>query len=176
MWTKWLSEEQMSSMVGTDFDSAEEARFAANAVRIERGLETSGLRIIRPADPQIDRKLEPESHGIAGTLVRAHLVLGVAGLLVGLVLSLLLVANGVQPFAASPVASISIVTAFAVVAGLLAGGLFSLRPDHDAIIHRAKSAARSGRWFVVVHTRRPEQQQRAFRLLRSFNRDTLRTI
>lgn len=168
MSTKWLSAEEMDTMVGADFGTAEAARSAARAVRAEPGLPSSGLRIIRPGDPEIDRKLEPESHGIAGTLVRAHLVLGFLGLLGGLVLSLTLVGLGVQPLAASPVTSISVITAFSTVAGLLAGGLYSLRPDHDPIIYRAKSAVRAGHWYVVVHTRKPRERRRAEYILSRF--------
>jgi hypothetical protein len=175
MWKKWLSGERMNSMVGADFGSAEAAESAADAVRADRGLDASGLQVIRPQDPEMDRKLEPESGGIAGTLVRAHVVLGVLGLLGGLTLSLALVAFGIQPLAASPIMSVGVITAFATVAGLLLGGLFSLRPDHDPLIHQAKSSARSGRWFVVVHTRKPEQKERAASVLDRFTDDTVRT-
>lgn len=166
----------MNSMVGAEFGSAEAAQSAADAVRSERGLEAAALRIIRPQDPEIERKLEPESRGIAGTLVRAHVVLGVIGLLAGLVTSLLLVALGIRPFAASPVLSAAVVSGFAAIAGLLAGGLFSLRPDHDPIIHRARNSADAGHWFVVVHTRRPQQRKQAVSVLERFSDDTLQTV
>jgi hypothetical protein len=83
MWKRWLSEEQSNSMVGAEFDSADDARAAADAVRSVDGLEPSDLRVIKPGDPQFERKLEPESRGIAGTLVRAHLALGIVGLCAG---------------------------------------------------------------------------------------------
>lgn len=176
MWKNWLSQEEWNSMVGADFDNVEVALSAADAVRAERGLDTAGLRIIEPGDPRIDRKLEPESRRIFGTLLRAHAVLGALGLVAGLVLSLILVAYDIPPFVASPVVSVAVITAFATIAGLLAGGLFTLRPDHDRIIHRAKSATGAGRWFVVVHTRKPEQREQAERVLGRFGNDTLRTV
>lgn len=173
---KWLSGEKMNSMVGAEFKSAEAAQAAADTVRTEAGLESADLRIVRPGDPAVDRKLEPESHGIALTLVRAHVVLGVVGLVAGLLVSLLLVGLQIQPFVSSPVLSILVITAFATVAGLLAGGLFSLRPDHDPVIQHARKSAESGHWFVVVHMRKPEQRQRAQRILERVGDDTIRTI
>lgn len=174
MWMNWLSRERMSSMVGADFGSAKAAESAADAVRAERGAEAAALYVIRPHDPEVDRKLEPESRGVAGTLARAHAVLGLLGLLVGLTLSLALVAGGIQPFAASPALSVGVIAAFATVAGLLLGGLFSLRPDHDPLIHQAKSSIRAGRWYVVVHTRKPKHRDRVMDVLSRFSGDTLR--
>ena len=175
MWRQWLSAEQTPSMVGADFGSAEDAESAADAVRSAQGLEASRLHIIRPGDPHLERKLEPESRGIAGTLVRAHLVLGFLGLLAGLVLSLALVGQGIRPFDSSPAISIGVITAFTTIAGLLAGGLFTMRPDHDPIINEARRSAESGRWFVLVHARRPEQRKRARSVLRQFSDDTVQT-
>jgi hypothetical protein len=166
----------MNSMVGADFGSKGDAQSAAAAVRAEGGVDPAGLCVIEPGDPQIDRKLEPEGRRIFGTLLRAHLMLGVVGLVLGFVVALVLIAYEVRPFALSPIASISVMTGFGAIGGLLLGGLFTLRPDHDPLIHRAKSATESGRWFVVVHTCEPEQRRRAERILSRFSENTLRTI
>lgn len=176
MLKKWLSEEQTTSMVGAVFDSAEDARSAADAVRSANGFEASDINVIRPGDPRFERKLEPESSEIAGTIKRAHLVLGLVGLGAGVVLSLLLVRLGVRPFEASPLLSVAVISGFAAVAGLLAGGMFSLRPDHDPVIERARRSTGEGRWFLLVHTRRPEQRERARSVLGDYSDDTIQTI
>ena len=93
--------------------------------------------------------------GIARTLVKAHLVLGGIGALVGLRIALaLLLFTGVRAFTSSPAFSIGLLTALGLVAGLLLGGLVSLRPNQDVLRMRlAKVMGDGERWAVVVHAR-----------------------
>jgi hypothetical protein len=153
-----------------------EAESAVNALRAEFGLETSGLQLIKPGDPLIDRKLEPDSRGILATLIRAHLFFGCVGFIIGFLLSLTLIALGLQPFISSPALSIGAITGFLAIAGLLVGGFFSLRPDRDPIIQKAKNATDAGHWFLIIHTRLPEQRQRALVVLNQFSQNARQTM
>lgn len=175
MWKQWLSKEKTHSIVGTDFTSAEAAQSAAGALKSERTFMDANVRVIRPNDPEIERKLETGSDDIAGTLVRSHLLLGFWGFMIGLVAASLLVLFGVQPLVSSPVMSIGVAAAFGAIGGLLLGGLFSLRPDHDPLIQRARECTDAGRWFVLVHTRKPRELERAKELLDRFGNETMST-
>jgi hypothetical protein len=62
------------------------------------------------------------------------------------------------------------------VAGLLLGGLFSLRPDHDLLITRVEEAARSGRWAVVVHARDHGEERKAREVLERMSDRVIETF
>jgi len=148
-----LFEERCLSKVGAVFDDADHARAAARRLGRETGIEDGRIRVLGPGDPRKARKLEPESGGIARTLAKAHITLGVGGLVVGLAMASLLIATGMDAFVWSPWYALSVFGFFGAAAGLLLGALVSLRPDHDRLIGRVETATRSGRWFVLVHVR-----------------------
>ena len=54
MWKRWLSEERVDSMIGVALGTREDAQSAAEAVRAERGLESTALRVIEPG--RVDRR------------------------------------------------------------------------------------------------------------------------
>ena len=153
--------EEFPSKVGAEFTNGDEARRAADLLIKRTGINDRQVRVIEPRDPVMGRKLEPEASGIARTLVRSHVILGVAGLLVGLIAATLLILLAIQPFSSNPFYSVGAAGFFGAVAGLLLGGLVSLRPDHDKLITWVEDASRRGRWFVLVHTRSHLQQRKA---------------
>jgi hypothetical protein len=168
--------EEFPSKVGAEFASPDEARRAAEQLVKRTGIRARQVRVIEPRDPVMGRKLEPESSGIARTLVRTHTTLGLAGLLVGLVSGSLLVLFAMQPFASSPYYTIGLAAFFGAIAGLLLGGLVSLRPDHDTLITRVEDASRAGRWFVLVHTRSHRQELEARKALEALSDKVLSTL
>ncbi|MFZ0789415.1 MAG: hypothetical protein WAM94_07310, partial [Chromatiaceae bacterium] len=140
--------ERYLSRVGAEFKSANQARHAAAKLVAEVGLPCRQVRVVEPHDRSVSRKLEPEPGGIARTLVRSHLTLGIAGGVLGLVTALVLIGSGIDAVASSPVYSIGVLASFGAILGMLLAGLVSLRPDHDLVIDQVEKAANEGRWSV----------------------------
>lgn len=152
------------------FDDEQEARQAAEAVVAEERLQPDQVRIYRPSDALAPGKLNPRrrSFGIARTLVRAHLVLGAVGALAGLLVALSMQVIGFAAFAGSPIYATALVTFLGLIAGLLLGGLVSLRPDQDVLRYRLEEAMADGqRWAVVVRARDHGEETRAGRTLQA---------
>ena len=153
--------EKYLTKVAAVFDDGEQARAAAERVRREAAIAPDQVRVLRPDDPAMSRKLEPETRGIARTLARSHITLGIAGLLIGLAAALVLVALDIILFTWNPLYTVIVFGFFGAIAGLLLGGLVSMRPDHDRLIALVRASAREGQWFVLVHARDHEQERRA---------------
>ncbi|MGC1953418.1 MAG: hypothetical protein WA970_12805 [Gammaproteobacteria bacterium] len=168
--------EEFPSKVAAEFACGDEARRAAEQLLKRTGISARQVRVIEPRDPAMERKLEPESAGIAKTLVRAHSILGVAGLLVGLVVASLLVLFAIQPFSSNPFYTLGVAGFFGGIAGLLLGGLVSLRPDHDNLITWVEDASRGGRWFVLVHAHDHRQEFRAKKALEAMSDKVVGTL
>lgn len=159
------------------------ASFASDQAALQAQRELSGrfalgdaqVLLITPGEPFPGRRLEPESRGIARTLVVSHLRLGLLGGIAGLVVFGVLHALGVPFIVQSPVASALVLLGFGLVAGMMVGGLVSLRPDHDRYIHAARDAMQEGRASLVVHAFSREQQQQAAEWLRARGADVTAT-
>ena len=158
--------EVSNSKLAAVFTSLSAARDAASAVIAEAGLQRAQVKLIEPGEADADIKLEPEGAGIWRTIVVAHVRLGIAGAVAGLLALGLLLWLGVPFVAASPWAAGVVLVSFGAVAGLLLGGLVSLRPDHDRYIEAAREAMESGRTTVVVHALSAEERSRAAASLR----------
>lgn len=130
---------------------------AARAGLLGAGFAAGRVVLLTPEDARhrsrgrLARKLEPETHGIWKTIVRAHAVAGGIGLLLGVGLwAALLVADNVL-VASSRVLSLTALAFLGVAFGGMAGGLVALRPDHAALITSLRAALRDGRHAVVAH-------------------------
>lgn len=171
-----LSAEVAASKVAAIFVSVEGARAAATRLRDELRLEPAQVQLILPGDRRAGRRLEPESHGIFVTLLRAHAALGIAGAVAGLGVFGALWASGVPFVVASPVLAGIAIVFLATMAGLMLGGLMTLRPDHDVYIHKVREACAGGRSAVVVHAYTPEQRAQAEALLKTASGDVVGTL
>ena len=76
----------------------------------------------------------------------------------------------------SAVMAAAVIVAFGVVAGLMLGGLVSLRPDHDLYINKVYEALGEGRSAVVVHAFSREQNAQAEALLRGASGEVVATL
>jgi hypothetical protein len=161
MTTSAIFGEQYLSKVGAVFDDAEQAQQAAERMTRQTGIQAAQVRVIEPDDPRMSSKLEPETKGIFRTIARAHITLGIAGLVVGVLIALVLIIGGFGAFSRNPWYALGVLGFFGAIAGLLLGGLVSLRPDHDRLIAWVKEAARGGHWFVLVHARNHEEERKA---------------
>jgi hypothetical protein len=168
--------EKYLTKVAAVFDDGEQARAAAERVGREAGIASDQIRVLRPDDPAMSRKLEPETRGIARTLARSHITLGIAGLLIGLVAAFVLVALDITLFAGSPLYTVLVFGFFGAIAGLLLGGLVSMRPDHDRLIAWVRASAREGQWFVVVHVRDHGQEGRVKDALKALSGKVVTTF
>jgi hypothetical protein len=134
------------------------------------------VQLITPREGRVGRKLEPESHGIFVTMIRAHVGLGLAGAVVGALAFAVLYAMGLPFIVNSAPAAAAIAVFFGTVAGLLMGGLVTLRPDHDLYILKIREAVGEGRCAVVVHALSHQQMEIAADMLRRSGGDVVRTL
>ena len=168
--------EVSNSKVAAVFDRGTTARAAAAAVAEAIGLEPAQVTVITPDEPRADARLEPESRGIWRTIVVAHLRLGIAGAVLGVLAFGLLQWRGVPFIVQSPWASALVLVGFGAVAGLFLGGLVALRPDHDRYIQATHDAMDARRTTVVVHAFSSQQQEAAAEFLAARGAEVTKTL
>lgn len=168
--------EVSNSKVAAVFPSEATARAAGEAVRAAVGLDRSQVQIITPHAAHPGRKMEPESHGIFRTIVIAHVRLGIVGVIVGALAFAGLYAWGLPLITQSAWFAGAVMVGFGAVAGLMLGGLVSLRPDHDAYIQSVRTALAEGHSAVVVHAFSAQQRDSAASELRARGGDTTSTL
>ncbi len=103
--------------------------------------------------------MEPESAGIWRTAIRSHLALGPAGLVLGVVTAVVLVALGWPAEASSPVFTMLFLATLGLFAGLMLARFLTLRPDRSRVTLSIRSRNRAGQWAVVAHPRSPAQSE-----------------
>ena len=156
-----LTGEVSNSKVAAVFASEASAREVAGRVRSTLQLSDAQVQVITPADRRPGHKPGPESQGIFHTIVRAHVHLGLWGAVAGAVAFAVLWAMGLPMIVNSAALAAPVMVAFGAVAGLMLGGLVSLRPDHDPYINKVFDALGEGRSAVVVHAFSREQNAQA---------------
>ncbi len=171
-----MMEEHKTGKVSGEFEDRRSAEMARAALVERANLSEADIRLIAPHDPAFSAKIEPESHGIARTMLKTHYVLGVAGLVIGLIVSGLLVLFGPRLTASSPVMTFIAITTISTFSALLWAGFLALRPDHDPLIMRAGHSARTGRWTVVVHTGNEGDMNEARRILETSSAHSHHTL
>lgn len=165
MATSLLFGERSLTMVAAVFDQAQQARTAAEQVLHDSGLPAQQVKVMGPGDPAVESKLEPEDKGIFRTLVKAHVTLGIAGLIGGLLLAGVLILVGAGFAVSSPFYTFFVAGLFGLFAGGMFGGLMTARPDHDVVIAKVEEAVHEGHWAVVVHPLNHDQEKRAEEVL-----------
>ena len=168
--------EQATTKIAASFDTEQQAQTVAEALRDRAQLLPGQVRTVRPGERKFGRKLEPEGRGIARTAIRAHSMLGLAGLAVGFVAWLLLFLAGIAAIAPSPGLSALVFLFFGAMAGMLLGGLVTARPDHQFFIKHVRSASDAGRWSLVIHPLDPPQCDAVLRVLEEEGAAAVRTI
>ena len=171
-----LTEEVSNSKVAGIFANEPAARAEADRLRAALQLSDAQVQVITPSDPRPGHKLEPESHGIFRTMIRAHVVLGLLGAVAGALAYAVLWSMDIPYIVNSAVMAASVLVAFGAVAGLMFGGLVTLRPDHDPFINRVREALGEGRSAVVVHAFSREQNAQARELLQHASDDVVSTL
>lgn len=162
--------------VAAIFDDAARARQAADSVRTALGLAPAHVRVVTPDTRRPGRAVEPESRGIFAVMLRAHAVLGVVGLLAGLLIFWTLWRMDLPLITQNPVAAGGAIVFFATMAGLMLGGLATLRPDHDVYVMSVLDACRDGRSAAIVHARTSEELDAARAHLQGLGGDLVSTL
>ncbi|WP_205340701.1 hypothetical protein [Denitrificimonas caeni] len=152
--------EKFPHKVSAQYNSQESADRAAQLLVDNAELPRNQIRIVQPYDPNMARKIEPESKGIARTLVKSHTVLGIGGLVLGLLIAAILVSIGPVMTRSSPMFTFIALGFLFSFLGLILGGAISLRPDHDPLIEKTRTATDTGHWTVIAHCTTIEQQTR----------------
>lgn len=174
-WQKLFGERATTKLVAV-FDTAAAAEDAAERLRSGAGLNAGQVRILVPGDARLDIKVEPEPAGVARTAVRTHVAFGAAGFVVGVLVWFVLFSTRFDLVRGTPLASAVAIVFFLTMAGLLLGGFLTLRPDHQILITRLRSALESGKWCVVIHPRSPEECDRVEALLARDGARTMRSV
>lgn len=157
--------EVSASKVAAVFPGEAPARAAATRLRDALGLSDAQVQVLTPRDRRPGARLEPESHGIFRTMLRAHAWMGLLGLAAGAALFGVLWATGLPLVANSPLIAAIAILMLSGMGGLMLGGLVTLRPDHDPYIVTVLEALGEGRSAVVVHAFDRDQYDRAVRAL-----------
>src|SRR5690606_35329869 len=98
------------------------------------------------------------------------------GAAVGGALFVLLYLSGLQLVTSSPGFAAAVIIAYGGVFGLMAGGLVTLRPDHDPYIHKVYRGLDEGRTAVVVHAFDAAQRKAAKQALDREGAEPIRTL
>ena len=147
----WISPfgERYRTLVAAAFRDRQLAESAALQLRREFQA-TVEVSVVGPTDPQVARKLEPDSRGIWRTVVRGHHVFGAGGVAVGLAVAWLLVGSS-SAAAMSPGFTALFAGVVGAFLGMMVAGLLTLRPDHSLVIRKVRERLQQGQWEVVVH-------------------------
>jgi len=168
--------ERSLTTVAALFGRAQDARDAAEHVVRDAHLPEKRVKVLGPGDPGAERKLEPEEAGIVHTLIKAHIALGIIGLIVGLLGGGALVLAGVGWAAASPFLTVSVAAVFGAAGGMMLGGLVSIRPDRTLLDTKVEEAVQEGRWAVVVHPVDHGEEERALDVLEHTSGEVVHTL
>ncbi|HJD44447.1 MAG TPA: hypothetical protein H9906_05375 [Candidatus Paenalcaligenes intestinipullorum] len=158
MSTTVLSGERSNTKFLATFKTREQAEHY-QAELTAQGYTPQQITIIGPNEQRYGRKIEPESRGIFHTALRAHGVLGVAGFIVGLLIWGALYLAQFPAIYSSPVFSLIPFVFIFTALGLMLGGAFTLRPDHQLVIQGIKNAQAAGEWSLIVHSRSSDQSE-----------------
>jgi hypothetical protein len=149
--SKYFFSEHSLSKVAAVYDNEAAAHGAALRVARLPQMRSRQVQVVRPFDRDWGRRVEPEGVGIWRTAVRAHVACTVIGLGAAFLIFLGLWAGGVTAVVTTPGMSLAALLLFGTMFGLMAGGLLTMRPDHDAVVVPVREAVSAGRWSVVVH-------------------------
>lgn len=168
--------ENATTKIAASFGTEERMSAVAVMLRTRVQLLPDQVRTVRPGEHGFGRKLEPEGIGIVRTAFKAHIILGLAGLIVGFLAWLWLYLSGIEAIVSSPGLSVGAFLFFGAIAGMLLGGLVTARPDHVLVIEHVRSASEEGRWSLVIHPLTPRECDAALRILAEEGVESVRSV
>ncbi len=171
-----LFREKATTKVAAIFDTEVAASTTAARVKDAAGLQATQVLLVEPYEKDYAKKLEPETQGVARTALRAHLVLGLAGLVAGALIWIALYSAEIEAIRTTPGLSALAFLFFGAIAGMLLGGLVTARPDHQLVVQRVQIAAGEGRWSLVIHPRDAAQCDAVIATLAETDADVARSV
>jgi hypothetical protein len=142
-------------------------------------LTASQVKVLGPPDGAasradvLDRAVEPEQQGIWRTIIRAHLTMGILGLLAGVLLYVVLMTFGNPALRGTPGIGFVALTGFGITFGLMLGGVLALRPDQGRVSALVRRGLQSGKWAVVAH---PLDSGQTHQAVASLTRGSVRVV
>ncbi len=161
-----IIDEKHPSKVAGIFHSLEMAEAAQEKLIQQGHFKAGDIKIVRPNDAGISKKIEPGDSGIATTLANSHIIFGIGGLVFGLLVALVLITLGPDMFKSSPLLVFFALAFIGAMVGLMIAGVVSLRPDQDHLISDTVEASHENKWSVVVQIDNDEDNERAESLMK----------
>lgn len=160
-----IIDEKHPSKVAGIFNSEKLAKVAQEKLINQGHFKTADIKIVRPNDANLSKKIEPRDTGIAKTLVDSHIIFGIVGFVAGLLLAFILILVGPDMFKSSPLLVYLALGFVGAMLGLMFAGGISLRPDQDPLINDTVEATNHHQWSVVVQIDNPEANELAQKIL-----------
>lgn len=174
--------ERSLTKIAAIFESRVKAETIALRLRQAAGMSEAQVKLVGPedatgvVDAPLSRKLEPESAGIWRTILRAHLVASLVGMVLGGLLYLSLRLGGNESILSHPLLALMVLLFFGGIFGLLFGGLLSLRPDHYRVMAAVRKAIKRGRWAVISHPVNHDQTREVINELHRHRVNVVRSL
>jgi len=161
-----LTGESSDHKLAAIFHNPTDASMARGELEKCLPLDTRRCEVLTPSSAGISRQLLPESRGIWHTILRSHVLMGLAGALAGVTACFGLLAAGLPIVANNPWFAAFAFIHVTTLIGLMVGGLLSLRPDQIPYIRAAREALSSGRSVLILHARSADELSKAHELMR----------
>jgi hypothetical protein len=171
-----VSGERFDHKVAGIFSDPGAARQARTRLQHESGLEDLRADLLDAGSSHPGARLEPGGRGIWRTWVRAHLWLGLAGSVAGLLVFLGLWAMGIDFVVANAGWSAGLLVVFSAIGGLMLGGLVSLRPDQTPYLVKTREALEQGQTVLAVQAVSRTQMQSIESVLQAEGARTITTL
>jgi len=155
-----IKEQYPHAVIGR-FSDEQAARNGVMALLEGTRLGTRQVKVLRPDDSDLSRKLEPESGRIYRTLISAHLWSALSGFIVGIALAWLMMRIGPSWAGDSPTFTLITFAWVGTLAGAMIGGLITLRPDREPLRMAARQSSAEGEWAVIAHCENAEEKAAA---------------
>lgn len=169
-------EENFPHAVSGIYTVRRDAQDRAEALVAQTGLASEQVKLVRPEDDHLSRKLEPESKGIFDTMLSAHLWTALAGLALGIVLAWAMISLGPNWARSNPWFTVLAFAWVGTLATALLGGLITLRPDRGRLALSAREASEQGDWVVVAHCRDEAEKTAALEQLQKGSHSTAQSL
>ena len=143
-----------NTQLASIFTEQEQAKHTISEVIRQTSVAPEQITVISPNDPNFNRKLEGESKELGKMMWYSHLILGGAGLLIGMIVAYVLVEFGPALTQNNPLFTYIAMVSPGIFIGLFVAGLLSLRPDRTEIIDVVREAVRNKRYAVIVNLRK----------------------